>query len=200
MRRRPPPEVDPERLRSLLASARPEPEPVGPSGWVPEEAPHADSSFDPGWLDEPSADDGVGAAPGEVAEKDVGSGGRHRPPPRVLTVPVALRGARVAVSVRAVVAFLLLLVVAVVFFAVRVARAEQAAAPQSVPAGEGLVARSSVPVGVRAPGARSATALGDRPGRRPAGRRTASSSSTSSGRSPAREWFAWWTARGSSTS
>jgi competence protein ComEA len=44
-----------------------------------------------------------------------------------------------------VVAFVLVLVVAVVFFAVRVARAQQAAAPQSVPSGEGLVARGSVP-------------------------------------------------------
>jgi competence protein ComEA len=157
MRRRPPPEVDPERLRSLLASARRKPEPVGPSGWVPEEAPHSDSSFDPAWLDEPSAEDEVDAAPGKVAAAEAGPGGRHRPPPRVVTVPLVLRGARVAVSVRAVVAFLLLLVVAVVFFAVRVARAEQAAAPQSVPAGEGLVGRSSVPAAFSS-GTRSATA------------------------------------------
>ncbi|HWI34217.1 MAG TPA: ComEA family DNA-binding protein [Lapillicoccus sp.] len=60
-------------------------------------------------------------------------------------MPVAFRGARVAVSARAVVAFLVVLVVAVVFFAVRVARAQQAAAPQPVPAGEGVVGRASVP-------------------------------------------------------
>jgi competence protein ComEA len=76
---------------------------------------------------------------------DSPAAGRHRPRPRVLTVPVAFRGARVAVSVRAVVAFLVVLVVAVVFFAVRVARAQQAAAPQPVPAGEGVVGRTSVP-------------------------------------------------------
>jgi competence protein ComEA len=63
----------------------------------------------------------------------------------MITVPVALRGVRVAVTVRAVVAFAVVLAVAVVFFAVRVARAQQAAAPQSVPAGEGLVGRTSVP-------------------------------------------------------
>jgi competence protein ComEA len=72
-------------------------------------------------------------------------GGRHRPHPRVLTVPVAFRGARIAVSARAVLAFLVVLVLAVVFFAVRVARAQQAAAPQPVPAGEGVVGRASVP-------------------------------------------------------
>jgi competence protein ComEA len=60
-------------------------------------------------------------------------------------MPVALRGARVAVSVRAVVGFVVVLVVAVVFFAVRVARAQEAAAPQPVPSGEGLVGRTSVP-------------------------------------------------------
>ena len=60
-------------------------------------------------------------------------------------MPVAFRGARVTVSVRAVVAFLVVLVVAVVFFAVLVARAQQAAAPQPVPAGEGVVGRASVP-------------------------------------------------------
>jgi len=69
---------------------------------------------------------------------------------------VAFRGARVAVSVRAVVAFVLVLVVAAVFFAVRVARAQQAAAPQSVPTGEGLVARGSVPAAF-ATGAAGAT-------------------------------------------
>ena len=154
MRRRPPPEVDPDRLRSLLASARPRPAPTVPSGWVPEEAPASVESADLAWLDEGALGasgvperGGSPAGEGRAAGSGSGSGGegRHRPPPRVLTVPVAFRGARVAVSVRAVVAFVLVLVVAVVFFAVRVARAQQAAAPQSVPTGEGLVARGSVP-------------------------------------------------------
>ena len=153
MRRRPPPEVDPDRLRSLLASARPRPAPTVPSGWVPEEAPASVESADLAWLDEGALEaSGVPERGGSSAgEGPAGGGsgsageGRHRPPPRVLTVPVAFRGARVAVSVRAVVAFVLVLVVAAVFFAVRVARAQQAAAPQSVPTGEGLVARGSVP-------------------------------------------------------
>ena len=153
MRRRPPPEVDPDRLRSLLASARPRPAPRVPSGWVPEEAPASVESADLAWLDEgvleaSGVPERLGSSAGE-GPAGGGSGsageGRHRPPPRVLTVPVAFRGARVAVSVRAVVAFVLVLVVAAVFFAVRVARAQQAAAPQSVPTGEGLVARESVP-------------------------------------------------------
>ena len=153
MRRRPPPEVDPDRLRSLLASARPRPEPTGRRGWVPSEEPPAVES---GWFDERPGEPGGESGESEggladSAERADGSGsegGRHRPPPRVLTMPVALRGARVAVSVRAVVAFVVVLVVAVVFFAVRVARAQQAAAPQPVPAGEGLVGRTSVAVGV----------------------------------------------------
>src|SRR6478609_2057483 len=148
MRRRPPPEVDPDRLRSLLASARPRPEPTGPTGWVPEGAPASVESADLAWLDErpldlvggdPVGDEVVGE--GSVAG-DPAAGGRHRPPPRVLTVPLALRGARVAVSVRAVVAFVVVLVVAVVFFAVRVARAQEAAVPQALPAGEGVVGRA----------------------------------------------------------
>jgi len=186
MRRRPPPEVDPDRLRRLLASSRPRPEPIaGPFGWVPSEAPGvAATSADVGasaYLgasvavgEEPwrhgssgggSSDEGASGegpsgegpsgegAPGGTESVDVDPddndlnplpGGRHRPPPRVFTVPVAFRGARVAVSVRAVVAFLVVLVVAVVFFAVRVARAQEAAAPQPVPTGEGVVARGSV--------------------------------------------------------
>src|SRR6478735_2638844 len=163
MRRRPPPEVDPDRLRSLLASARPRPAPTVPNGWVPEEAPASVESADLAWLDEGALGaSGVpergGSAAGEGPGSGSGSGGegRHRPPPRVLTVPVAFRGARVAVSVRAVVAFVLVLVVAAVFFAVRVARAQQAAAPQSVPTGEGLVARGSVPAAF-ATGATGAT-------------------------------------------
>ena len=150
MRRRPPPEVDPDRLRSLLASARPRPEPTGRRGWVPsEEPPPADT----GWFDERPGDpsgepwesgEGLGD-PADDADPPESEGGRHRPPPRVLTVPLVLRGARVAVTVRAVVAFVVVLAIAVVFFAVRVARAQQAAAPQPVPAGEGLVGRTSVP-------------------------------------------------------
>jgi competence protein ComEA len=104
-------------------------EPARPQGllWAGEEPPIEHPS------EEPEPGEPVNPLPG----------GRHRPPPRVLTVPVAFRGARVAVSVRAVLAFVVLLVVAVVFFAVRVARAQEAAAPQPVPAGEGVVARGS---------------------------------------------------------
>src|SRR6476660_3706710 len=128
MRRRPPPEVDPDRLRSLQASARPRPAPTVPSGWVPEEAPASVESADLAWLDEGELGaSGVperGGSPAGEGPAGGGSGsgsgsggeGRHRPPPRVRTVPVAFRGARVAVSVRAVVAFVLVLVVAVVFF------------------------------------------------------------------------------------
>jgi competence protein ComEA len=61
------------------------------------------------------------------------------------------------VSARAVVAFLVVLVVAVVFFAVRVARAQQAAAPQPVPAGEGVVGRASVPSAFVSSGGESAS-------------------------------------------
>ena len=124
-------------------------------------------------------------------------------------MPVALRGARVAVSVRAVVAFVVVLVVAVVFFAVRVARAQQAAAPQLVPAGEGLVGRTSVPSaftsagercwdgGVRRGGAGRVADLG-RVGSRLA--RAGSSSSTSSGRWSTRASSPCRTVPGSSTS
>jgi len=194
MRRHPPPEVDPERVRTLLASARTRPDPPPRHGWIPEEEP---PTADLSWLDESSVWDvgpsdveeeghritrattagrrvrsprrrrphrerqgGATGAPDDVepwpdlepsagvARSDASEpsgGGRHRPHPRILTVPVAFRGARVTVSVRAVVAFLVVLVVAVVFFAVRVARAQQAAAPQPVPAGEGVVGRASVP-------------------------------------------------------
>ena len=100
-------------------------------------------SADLAWLDErpldPVGDDPVGEG---SAAGDPATGGRHRPPPRVLTVPLALRGARVAVSVRAVISFVVLLVVAVIFFAVRVAQAQEAAVPQALPAGEGVVGRA----------------------------------------------------------
>jgi competence protein ComEA len=105
-----------------------------------------------------SAGPDIQPSPGE-AQSDRNEptvGGRHRPHPRVLTVPVAFRGARIAVSARAVVAFLVVLVVAVVFFAVRVARAQQAAAPQPVPAREGVVGRASVPSAFVASSAESA--------------------------------------------
>ena len=169
MRRRPPPEVDPDRLRSLLASARPRPEPTGPTGWVPEGVPASVESADLAWLDERPLDP-VGGDPagGDVvgegsAAGDPAAGGRHRPPPRVLTVPLALRGARVAVSVRAVVAFVVVLVVAVVFFAVRVARAQEAAVPQALPAGEGVVGRA-VPSAFASGSAAGGTGSSSRPG------------------------------------
>jgi competence protein ComEA len=116
------------------------------------EAPHTGPFVFAG--EDPSGEDPAGerpagdlAPPGERRDDDEGHllpGGRHRPQPRVLTVPVAFRGARVAVSVRAVVAFLVVLVVAVLFFAVRVARAQETSAPQPVPTGEGVVGRGSV--------------------------------------------------------
>ena len=109
---------------------------------MPEEPRGLEAMAEASWVESAPA----GVEPDGVEPDDELSllpGGRHRPPPRVLTVPVALRGARVAVSVRAVVAFVVLLLVAVVFFAVRVARAQEAAAPQPVPSGEGVVARDS---------------------------------------------------------
>jgi competence protein ComEA len=214
MRRHPPPEVDPDRLRVLLASARARPDPPRRHGWVPEEEP---SAADTSWLDESSVWEdgpslvqeedhriaqaaasgrrgrsrrrrrpdsqrqtrGEGPPDGMARWPDIqpppgvprsdgnqpSGGGRHRPHPRVLTVPVAFRGARVGVSVHAVVAFLVVLVVAVVFFAVRVARAQQAAAPQPVPSGEGVVGRASVPSAFASSSAQAAggttTTVGD---------------------------------------
>jgi hypothetical protein len=58
MRRHPPREVDPERLRTLLASARARPDPPRRHGWIPEEEPPA---ADMSWLDESSVWD-VGPA------------------------------------------------------------------------------------------------------------------------------------------
>jgi competence protein ComEA len=101
---------------------------------IVDEAPSSATTAGPSWIDDRAAE-----------EESAAIGGRHRSPPRVLTVPVAFRGARVAVSARALVAFVVVLVVAVLFFAARVARASSAAAPQRVPAGEGVVGRSSVP-------------------------------------------------------
>ena len=160
---------DPERLATLLAAARAartarvkgtRPSTgdgvatgVGallerPRGWVPESAPpEADTS----WLDDPwaseSPDPGTGSAAGE---DDGGPGeptpaGRHRPAPRVLTVPTPFRGAHLTVRWRAVVGLLVVAVVAGLFFAVRVARAQQAAVPEAVPAGGGLVGRTAPP-------------------------------------------------------
>jgi competence protein ComEA len=71
--------------------------------------------------------------------------GRHRRAPRVLTVPVALRGAQIAVSWRSVLALALLLVVAGLFFVARVAWAERAAAPVVYGSGDGVVGRTSIP-------------------------------------------------------
>lgn len=115
-----------------------------PRGWVPEgEPPEADTS----WLDDPWATGTtVDEAPGpESTEAGAGSSaGRHRRGPRVVTVPTPFRGARLAVPWRAVVAFAVVVLVAGVVFAVRVARAQEAAVPQVVPAG-GLVGRTALP-------------------------------------------------------
>ncbi len=160
---------DPERLATLLAAARaartarlagtrPSAGDGGattvgvieepPRGWVPETAPpDADTS----WLDDPwaseSPDPSVGSAAGEdeAAPDEPAPAGRHRPTPRVLTVPTPFRGAHLTVRWRAVVGLLVVAVVAGLFFAVRVARAQQAAVPEPVPAGGGLVGRTAPP-------------------------------------------------------
>ena len=75
-----------------------------------------------------------------------GRGGRHRPAagPGLVTTPMALRGARIHVSWQAVVAFVVVLLVAAVVFAVRVARAEQTSTSRPVGAAtpSGVVGRS----------------------------------------------------------
>src|SRR6476619_2267190 len=76
MRRRPPPEVDPDRLRSLLASARPRPAPTAPSGWVPEKAPASVESADLAWLDEEAREASGGPERGGAAAGGGPSGGR----------------------------------------------------------------------------------------------------------------------------
>jgi competence protein ComEA len=166
---------DPERLSRLLAAAREarrvaaagaaaerEERVQEPArGWVPDAVPpEADTS----WLDDPW---GPGADARErLVGRDTGMAetvaagtrstgadsagvivppGRHRRGPRLLTVPTPLRGAQLTVPWRAVVALLLVVIVAGLFFAVRVARAQEAAAPQVVPAGGGLVGRSAPP-------------------------------------------------------
>jgi hypothetical protein len=86
MRRHPPPEVDPDRLRTLLASARARPDPPRRSGWIPEEEPPA---ADMSWLDEssvwdvgPSVVDGGG--PPDRAGRGIG-------PTRAVTTKEATR-------------------------------------------------------------------------------------------------------------
>lgn len=133
------------------------------SGWVPTTAP---PDADLGWLeedltaldasdlrrrgDDEDEDDGdASRRAGSRASTD-GRGnasrlpraGRHRPGPKVLTLPAAFRGAQLRVSWRAVVAFVIVLVMAGLVLTVRVARAEQAAAPQVVGGGTGLVGRA----------------------------------------------------------
>jgi competence protein ComEA len=132
--------------------------PVGTRrGWVPEaEPPEADTS----WLADP-----WGGAGGEAAGKDVddpGPGpaaGRHRRGPRVLTVPMPFRSARLRVPWRAVVALAVVVLVAGVVFAVRVARAEVAAVPQVVPVG-GLVGRTVPPTAFGSAATGSAGSVG----------------------------------------
>ncbi len=140
-----------------------------PRGWVPEgEPPEADTS----WLDNPWAAGTVDEPPGPEPT-DVGAGssaGRHRRGPRVVTVPTPFRGARLAVPWRAVVAFAVVVLVAGVVFAVRVARAQEAAVPQVVPAG-GLVGRTALPTafGPGSSGGSSAGPSGGPPGALSAG-------------------------------
>lgn len=131
-------------------------------GWVPEvEPPEADTT----WLEDPWASEVAVQGP---EPPDPGSGapaGRHRRGPRVITVPTPLTGARVSVSWRAVVAFAVVVLVAGAVFAVRVARAQDAAAPQAI-VGGGLVGRTA-PATAVASGA-SAGSSGGSPAAAPA--------------------------------
>ena len=110
-----------------------------PPGWVPEvEPPGADTS----WLDDPWVSEAVTQGEQPPESGSVAPVGRHRRGPRVVTVPTPFRGARVTVSWRAVLAFAVVVLVAGAVFAVRVARAQDAAVPQVV-VGGGLVGRTA---------------------------------------------------------
>lgn len=114
-------------------------------------------------LDELDGRDPAGPDPSGVEAVSRDGTGRHRAPPgpRLLTMPATLRGARVRVSWQAVAGLLVVLSGAVLVFAVRVARAEQAAAPETVrsPTPSPVAGRSTpsaLPTGAgtgRAPGA-----------------------------------------------
>lgn len=103
-----------------------------------------------GWIPDPpeqvaaTADNESGREARDVVAP--GRGGRHRPAagPGLVTTPMALRGARIHVSWQAVLAFVVVLLVAAVVFAVRVARAEQTSTSRPVGAATpaGVVGRS----------------------------------------------------------
>jgi competence protein ComEA len=98
-----------------------------------------------GWIPDPPAPvpgDAQGVEPAESGTRgESGRRGRHRPAsgPALVTAPLSLRRARIHVSWQAVVALIVLAIIAALVFAVRVARAEQSAAPKpatgSTPAG-----------------------------------------------------------------
>ncbi|WP_295698282.1 ComEA family DNA-binding protein [Lapillicoccus sp.] len=106
------------------------------------------------------ARDPVGAHPGRpggreresrLPGRESGLPGRHRDPrgrqgPAMVTLPVSLRGARVGVSWVGIVALVLVLGVAALVFAVRVARAESGVVPEPVAGSTPLgVVRSTTP-------------------------------------------------------
>lgn len=133
----PPPDLD--RVRAVLARSRAAvAREARGSGdlerWVPQP-----STLPPDDWGEVEWDEGRWAQPATERDPDTGATtagrgtGRHRSPPRILTLPSSLSGARVRVSWRAVVALSIVLVCAAVLFASRVAWAEQTSTPQSVP-------------------------------------------------------------------
>jgi len=89
-----------------------------------------------GWIPDPPAPvpgDAQGVEPAESGTRgESGRRGRHRPAsgPALVTTPLSLRRARIHVSWQAVVALVVLAIIAALVFAVRVARAEQSAAPK----------------------------------------------------------------------
>lgn len=89
-----------------------------------------------GWIPDPPVPvpgDGQGVEPAESGTRgESGRRGRHRPAsgPALVTTPLSLRRARIHVSWQAVVALVVLAIIAALVFAVRVARAEQSAAPK----------------------------------------------------------------------
>jgi len=98
-----------------------------------------------GWIPDPPVPFPGDAQKVEPAESgtrgESGPRGRHRPAagPALVTTPLSLRRARIHVSWQAVAALTVLAIIAALIFAIRVARAEQSAAPKpatgSTPAG-----------------------------------------------------------------
>ncbi|MDQ2781862.1 MAG: SLBB domain-containing protein, partial [Actinomycetota bacterium] len=195
MPRHPPLEPDLTRVRALLARSRsPGPtergsrqvEAEASRGWVPHgwDLPElTDADEDEEWFSggpdasaEAGGDEGraAGAARGRGTGDVRDTGGRHRGTaadrPRIVTLPAILRGARLRVSWRAVIAFTVVLVCAVAVFAVRVAWAEQSSTPQAVP-------RSGAADATRASGARSVPAAFATSGTGPAATATGATTS-----------------------